>query len=212
MKIILIRHAAPDFVWEKNYTSAGFAEACAAYDAAGIKDFAPDPFDVTGKAVYVSTLRRAKETASLLFPGADLQETDLLNEVPLSPSGESSTPRALSYWQSKGRLQWFLNDPRQKEGRKETIRRAEAAIDLIEKETKDVVLVSHGFFLTILLKRLRKRGYVLARGGFGKIDYLERIRATRRVDHCGACNHNCTLKNPGCGVGMDKARREGITA
>ena len=42
---------------------------------------------------------------------------------------------------------------------------------------------------------------------FGALMPGERIRVTERSDHCGGCQHNCLLKNPGCGVGKDKAAR-----
>ena len=209
MKTILLRHAKTKFAWESAYDSAGFDAATAAYEEAGIETATPDAFSVEDRVVYVSSTRRAKETAALLFPGIAVKETPLLNEVPLRSCKDTTARHSLRYWQLWGRLQWWLGSARQPETRKETVARADEVIALIERESKDVILLSHGFFLLTLLKRLRAKGYVLTRGNVGPIEPLERIRATRRADHCGACTHNCSLKHPGCGVGIDKARREG---
>ena len=206
-----MRHAKPDFTWEKSYDSAAFDAACAAYDEAGADAFSPDVFDARDKTIYVSDCRRALETAKAMFPDAEIVTTDLLREVPLRSFRDTTKSLPLWYWNLRGRLQWMRGSARQPETRQETTRRAEAFVDLLEKEDRDAVLITHGFYLTTLLKALRIRGFVLTRSGMGKVDYLERVRATKRADHCGACVHNCTLKNPGCGVGVDKARREGYT-
>ena len=42
-----------------------------------------------------------------------------------------------------------------------------------------------------------------------KIQPLERFLVSRREEHCGGCQHNCFLSNPGCGVGREKAMRAG---
>ena len=31
-----------------------------------------------------------------------------------------------------------------------------------------------------------------------------------REPHCGGCHHNCLLKNAGCMIGQDKARKAGL--
>ena len=58
-----------------------------------------------------------------------------------------------------------------------------------------------------LLRALERRRCVIRRAQSGAIRPGERIRVTERSDHCGGCQHNCLLKNPGCGVGKDKAAR-----
>lgn len=61
--------------------------------------------------------------------------------------------------------------------------------------------------LEMFLRALRRRGFVVRRSRVGPIRPGEKIFLSQRKDHCGGCSHNCLLKNPGCGVGQDKARR-----
>ena len=83
-------------------------------------------------------------------------------------------------------------------------------------QTSEVTLVIPAYneeeslrqFLPELLDRLRIRNYVIQRGGLLKFQPLEKIVVSRRNEHCGGCQHNCFLSNPGCGVGRDKAMRK----
>ena len=210
MKIIMIRHAKVDIKWEEKYTSAGYDSASAAYDAAPIVPVEEERFDAGDRIVYVSALPRTAATARGLFgEDAELKIDADLNEVPRRSCRDTDRMRSRRYWDLMGRLQWFLGSPRQEETRRDTIRRADAVLDRIEREPKDVIVVSHGFFLLTLIARLKKRGYVITKGSLFLIGNLERVRATKREDHCGACNRNCLLTSPGCGVGIDTARREG---
>ena len=87
----------------------------------------------------------------------------------------------------------------------------ERADRLIEKiQGKDCILVTYPLFLAELLDRLRIHSYVVQRTGMLKIQPLERFVISRKDEHCGGCQHNCFLSNPGCGVGRDKAMRKGL--
>ena len=77
---------------------------------------------------------------------------------------------------------------------------------LLESQVNRVV-VAQPIILRFLLRALEKRKCVIRRAQSGAIQPGERIRVTERSDHCGGCQHNCLLKNPGCGVGKDKASR-----
>ncbi len=77
---------------------------------------------------------------------------------------------------------------------------------LLESQV-DCVVVAQPNILRFLLRALEKRRCVIRRAQSGAIQPGERIRVTERSDHCGGCQHNCLLKNPGCGVGKDKASR-----
>jgi broad specificity phosphatase PhoE len=74
-----------------------------------------------------------------------------------------------------GRSHWFLNIPSQAEIRRQTLRRADLAIDLLEAQQGDVILVSHGIFMQVLFGQLKKRGYAVKRSGslwFENLDML----------------------------------------
>ena len=82
---------------------------------------------------------------------------------------------------------------------------------LIEKKNENVILITHGFFMNVLVRQLRKRKrYEVFRGSTFVIQPLEKIRVMDREPHCGGCHHNCLLKNAGCMIGQDKARKAGL--
>ena len=85
--------------------------------------------------------------------------------------------------------------------------RAANAAEALLKAQDDCVIVAPPGILRFLLRALEKRRCVIRRAQSGAIRPGERIRVTERSDHCGGCQHNCLLKNPGCGVGKDKAAR-----
>ena len=86
--------------------------------------------------------------------------------------------------------------------------RAEELVQMILEKNEDCVLVTHEFYLYTLKSVLEKHGFVIKRSATGRIKNLERIRATKKDDHCGFCTHNCLLSNPGCDIGRDRAKQE----
>ena len=85
--------------------------------------------------------------------------------------------------------------------------RAKQLIAALLEHEEDCVIAAPPNFLHLLLRRMERSGFVIRRGESGTPKPLERIRITEKRDHCGGCSHNCLLKNPGCGVGRDKAAR-----
>ena len=69
----------------------------------------------------------------------------------------------LWFWNLSGRLQWFINCPRQIEGRNYTQTRARKMVELLCQEGNDGVIVTHGFFMHILLREMKHVGFI-----FGK--------------------------------------------
>lgn len=125
MKMIMIRHEQVDMLWEKTYHSVSFDQACAQYDKSPIVCAREECF--TGKSdieVYISELPRTYETADRLFHGRDFYKTELLNEVPLRSFKDTDKAYPLWWWFFMGRVQWFCQNRRQPETRKETVSRA----------------------------------------------------------------------------------------
>lgn len=89
----------------------------------------------------------------------------------------------------------------------EIVERAKALIAVLLEHGSDCVLAAPPNFLRVLLRQMERGGFVIRRGQSGVPKPMERIRITQKRDHCGGCSHNCLLKNPGCGVGRDKAAR-----
>ena len=85
--------------------------------------------------------------------------------------------------------------------------RAKQLIAALLAHGEDCVLAAPPNFLRLLLRQMERSGFVIRRGGSGTPRPLERIRITEKRDHCGGGSHDCLLKDPGCGVGRDKAAR-----
>ena len=182
MKIIMIRHEQVNMSWRKKYNSVTFDQACAQYDKAPIISSREGcPIEKNDGEVYISELPRTYETANRLFDRQDFYKTALLNEVPLRSFKDTDREYPLWLWCFMGRLQWFLQNKRQPECRKESGGRAEELIRLLEKRGTDCCLVTHGFYLKTFIRELKKQGYRIRYNNFRArmlgISNLERIAA-----------------------------------
>ncbi len=167
MKVVIIRHGKVNMRWKNWYTSKQYDRACANYNLAEIVSIGGLPKCVASADIYISTLKRSRQTAEQLFGDGGFMETDLLNEVPLSSFCNCNIPLPLWIWNVMGRLQWLWQSRRQKEKRTDTQKRARQLIsELLEKE-RDCVLVSHGFFMRTLVRELKKQGFVIEKRGVG---------------------------------------------
>lgn len=103
------------------------------YDKAPIFSLLSNDSRMNCQTIYISSLQRSRETAEQLFGERDFISTKLIDEVPLWASVTSNKKLPLIFWNVSGRLQWFLNIHSQKEGRKETVYRAERFIEMIKQ-------------------------------------------------------------------------------
>ena len=105
--------------------------------------------------VFVSRQQRALKSAAYLTLESEV--SDLLVEVDAQTfmSGKIKLPKNL--WLFIDRLRWYLN-LRSVENRSCTIIRARDFIEKI-KDTGDVLVVSHGLFMYVLIDELKKEGY-----------------------------------------------------
>lgn len=206
MKIILIQQAETDMRWSARYDAAGFERAAqeermhAAVPPDGRKS------DASGYRVYTGTAPACVQTAELLFElSAPPAVTERLDDVPLRAfrTGGGFLPRRV--WQTAGAIQWAAGVGRQSETRAETLKRVTEFVLMLEKEERDCIVVSRGLTMAALKTVLRGRGYCLEGGGLVP-EPLERVRATKRSQHCGGCAHNCLLSEAKCDTGKNKAR------
>ena len=109
--------------------------------------------------VYISRLERSKSTALYLFGEAALKQTELLDEVPLRSSFDTELRLPLWFWNLTGRIQWFLNHPRQAEARRLTECRARKLVGKVSAAGEDCILVTHGFYMHTLVKEFKKAGF-----------------------------------------------------
>ena len=162
--------------------------------------------DPAGREVLVGEGLTARDTAEKLFYPCVSRVEPLLSEIPLRSFTDTDVQYSLDTWLKKAAAQRKKGDARQPESRTAVIERAETLIGKIEGSNP--ILISYPLFLTELLDRFRVHGYVIQRSGVLKIQPLERFVVSRREEHCGGCQHNCFLDNPGCGIGRDKAMRQ----
>lgn len=140
----------------------------------------PDaPMDPGGRVVFVP---EPEAVRGVFTEAAELRSQPLLAETTLPP-GPFGRPA------------------------KEEVKRAKAAVAALLEYGEDCMIAVPPRFLKLLLDQMERKALVILRRERGTPKPFERIRISERKDHCGFCNHNCLLRNPGCGIGMDKARR-----
>lgn len=182
MRIAIIRHGKVNMKWPKKCSSAEFDKACSEYDFCDIEAVNPVSIENQAEKIYVSQLSRSINTARGLFPDREYCEMPELGEVPLKSFKDTDKNLPLWVWNVCGRVQWFIGNHRQLEGRADTIRRANNVIDICEQENVDCVLVTHGFFMKTLLKVLQKRGYKLFGNKRIKVENLQMIWAEKQEE------------------------------
>lgn len=159
MRVVIIRHGKVHFQWKKWSTSKQFNKDCKMYDEAPIFSLLSDVPKIDHQKIYISSLQRSRATANQLFDEKDFISTKLIDEVPLCASVTSNKKLPLIFWNVSGRLQWFFNIHSQKECRKETIYLAKQFVEMIVKEEKDCIVVTHGFFMHTLLEQMKKQAF-----------------------------------------------------
>lgn len=159
MRITIIRHGKVNMMWPTKCSASDFDMACAEYDRSALENIDVAPLcDVPGK-IYVSKLSRSVQTAEILFPNQKHYEMAELGEVPLKSFVDTKKRLPIWMWNILGRVQWYIGSLRQAEKRIDTIQRANRVIDLCECQNEDCILVTHGFFMKVLMKVLKKRKY-----------------------------------------------------
>lgn len=176
MKIVIIRHGKVDMEWERYYDSVSFDKACSTYDIRPIRLSDTRYENKNTHKIYTSYLSRTNETACMLFGDNVFYKSELFNEVPLRSFIDTKRNLPLIVWNVIGRLQWLFDNRRQIETRSQTIERAEKAIDMLEKENTDCIVVTHACFANTFFKQLRKRGYRIDKRTF-RMNNLERVTA-----------------------------------
>ncbi len=165
MIIGLIRHFKVDFKPTKSiYSADGFAMAMDLYENSpvirGSIKFNKSDWDVC----YCSTINRAIVTANNIYNGKVIY-SDLIVEVPVTPFTKRKIKLPSFIWHLGGRIAWHKNHHSQPEKRSETLIRIKNFLDEISANNyKSVLVVTHGFFMRVLVEQLIKNGYR------GKID------------------------------------------
>lgn len=180
MRIVMIRHAKVNMKWEQSYDSRSFDRACLEYDKKKIVFEGKDNIQIGNyEKIYISDLSRTYETACKLFGERNFVKMSLINEVPLKSFKDTIHKYPLWLWNFLGRIQWFLGNKRKSEGIADTEARAQLFIDILEKENVDCCVVTHGFFMRVLIRELKKRGYRIKQSKGFKISNLDEVTAEK---------------------------------
>lgn len=176
MKIYIIRHGRVNMKWEKKYDSKDYDKACSIYDISPVQKIDEKINTLSEEKIYISELSRTFDTASQLFnrKESDYIKTGLLNEVPLRSFMDTKHEMPLLLWNIIGRLQWKFSNKRQMETINQTYNRADKAIEFLERENRDCYVVTHGFFMRVLIKQLKKKEYKITgpKMNIGNLDMI----------------------------------------
>ena len=189
------------------FSSAELEAALEAERSSAILPYAGRKYNPENLSVMTGEGEQAADTLRKLLLPCEAAVTPLLNEIPVRPYRDTEKAYPLEHWLRKAAAQRRTGNPRQPESREAVRARADALLE--EIRGRDCFLITYPLFLSELLDRLRVHGFVVQRTGIMKIQPLERFLVSRREEHCGGCQHNCFLSNPGCGVGREKAMRAG---
>lgn len=163
-RIHVIRHAKPvvQYPPPASWIKAGQLNTMLdRYDQATVEPFSQR--DALRGRLITSDLPRARDTASMLFDldTASIQTEPLLREVPLPRFRNPERTLPAGALLAISRVGWYFSWMQSEEPRRETLNRVQtAATMLVEASLEDdVTIVSHGFFLLLLGKELRKHGF-----------------------------------------------------
>ena len=166
MKIGLVRHfKVVRSNTLKKLNSTQFNEQMNSYDNSPVRannvKINSNDWDVC----YASTLSRASETAKTIYHD-EIISTDLIIEVPLSAFMKTSIPFPSMVWHIGGRIAWLFSSNLQEETISGTKQRIDNFMKIIEEAGhKNILVVSHGFFMKVLSRQLKLQGFV------GSIDF-----------------------------------------
>ena len=170
--ITITRHGEPALSRKVSLTAAGYSEFWAKYEVGGLVVGQSAPAHLAAHAVeadviWVSTRRRALESARILVGERATIEDVRLIEAPLPPPPFPGFVRmSPKYWGFFARFWWWwFNHHAGQETRAEATARARSVVAEIAAEAqagKNVLVVAHGFFNAML-------GLELARLGWRKV-------------------------------------------
>jgi len=159
MKILLIRHLKVIAKTPFFLTAQQFDEGRALYDKADIMStkFKISPQDFP--RCFVSPKKRAVETAKLIYAGEYLIREELVEVLNAGVFVKMSSLPAVMR-SIIGRIAWYFNFSQMPETRLQSTVRAKKFIsELLSGTDQNTIVISHGFFMHILQRELRKNGF-----------------------------------------------------
>jgi len=159
MKILLIRHLKVIAKRPAFLTAKQFDEDRILYDQAEIE---ATQFKIKTEdypVCYVSSVKRAVETAKLIYEGKYIISDDLI-EVRNAGVFLKMTSLPAFFRSIIGRIAWYFNYSKMPETRFQSEARAKKFImEMISVENKNTLVITHGFYMHCLKRELRKHGF-----------------------------------------------------
>ncbi len=160
MIIGLVRHFKVNIAPAKFWLSPGeFEKDLDDYDVAPIYDQELNISHIDWEVCYCSTLPRAVSTAQKIYNWKIIQ-SDLLREIPIKAVTKKNIKLPAFIWHTLARIHWLKNKSTQPEGNIKSHQRANKVLnEILQKGSKNILLVSHGFFMRALYNELLKIGF-----------------------------------------------------
>ena len=160
MKLGIVRHFQIPHARMQWLDGSGFDKWAEWYDTTEVHAKAVPPACAEWDHCLCSDLPRAVFTAKTIFRGS-IESTPLLREVPFTSFFPRRLKAPLMLWQATSRLGWWLDRKSQTENRSQTTRRVAEFVAKLKRENADrnVLIVTHGFFMQWLEKELREAGF-----------------------------------------------------
>lgn len=169
--IILTRHGEPALSRKCLITARQYGDWWGKYEIGGLLAGQTPPqilIDAAqgAGAVYVSSRRRAQETAAAVTAGREVMTDALFIEAPLPPPPLPDWIKlSPKWWGVVSRIWWRLTDSHhQQETHAEARVRAEQAAQMLVQRAaggQDVLVLAHGYFNHMVGKRLKAHGWRL---------------------------------------------------
>jgi broad specificity phosphatase PhoE len=160
MKIGLVRHFKVDYPPQKKFmNSEDFQLSMDVYDSSPVikkeTGINPDGWDIC----YSSTMPRAITTAEKIYSG-EIVKTGDITEVQMYPRFQTDLKYPSILWRILARIAWYKSHPSQSEDKQSTADRIERFYrTVITDNKKNILVVTHGFFMRLLAERLIKEGF-----------------------------------------------------
>ena len=167
--ITIARHGQPAISRDVRLNAAEYEAFWARYEIGGLAEPQSAPEHLTGTAekadvVFVSTRRRAVDSARILVGNREVFEDVRLIEAPLPPPPFPAWVRlSPKLWGFFARFWWWFFDHHAgEESRAQAEARADLAagkLEVLAASGQHVVVLAHGFFNVLIGRALRKRGW-----------------------------------------------------
>lgn len=156
MNVILIRHYKVNIEKKSGLNSDEYNQYCEDYNIRDIIEQVPP--ELPQYRLYSSKMSRAKKTAELAT-GRIPEVLEGVYEPTFKSYKDTEKNLPFWFWELMARLQWFFNNKRQKEIKKDTYYRLSEAADKIINRNEDCIIVMHSFVMRIFSRILIKRGF-----------------------------------------------------